>query len=36
VLYDDISSIPDETVAVTRSSLPRLWEQVTPRGEDDC
>jgi len=39
IFWDGISPIPDETVntAVTRSSLPHLWEQGIPReGEDDC
>jgi hypothetical protein len=38
MFWDGISSIPDESyTAVTRSSLPRLWEQGIPReGEDDC
>jgi hypothetical protein len=36
--WDGISSIPDESyTTVTRSSLPRLWEQGIPwKGEDDC
>jgi len=39
MFWDGISPIPDETVntAVTRSSLPHLWEQGIGReGEDDC
>jgi hypothetical protein len=38
MFWDGISPIPDETVntAVTRSSLPHLWEQGIPReGGDD-
>ena len=38
MLWDGISSVPDITVntAVTRSSLPRLWERgIAREGEDD-